>query len=164
MPEKKIHIDSIYTPIGILHSANLNGNIIKLSNSKREFDGWITKYFGDHLIINKENEKLRVELDGYFTERTKRFNLKVKITGTKFQKRVYKELIRVAYGNLISYGELAKRIGKPKAARAIGNSLSQNPIMLIIPCHRVIRGDGDIGGFSGGVRIKKKLVDLEMRK
>jgi len=81
--------------------------------------------------------------------------------GTPFQRRVWWETYIIPYGETISYEELAKRVGEPKSARAIGNALGANPIPLIIPCHRVIRTDGGLGGFTAGIEVKKKLLELE---
>ena len=81
--------------------------------------------------------------------------------GTPFQQRVWWKTYIVPYGETISYGELAGRIGEPKAARAVGNALGKNPLALIVPCHRVIRSDGGLGGFGGGIELKKRLLELE---
>ena len=78
-----------------------------------------------------------------------------------FQKKVLKALRQVPFGEVISYGDLAKRIGQPGAARAVGTALAHNPIPLVLPCHRVVRRDGSLGGFSGGLDIKERLLTLE---
>ena len=83
-----------------------------------------------------------------------------------FQRRVLQACRRIGYGERVSYSELARRLGRPGAARAVGNALAKNPVPLIIPCHRVIRSDGRIGGFSaiGGAALKKKLLSLERKE
>ena len=78
-----------------------------------------------------------------------------------FEKAVWKATKLIPYGKKISYGELSKRLGKPKAARAVGNALGKNPVPIVIPCHRVIKSDGSLGGFSGGLGWKKRLLDME---
>ena len=80
-----------------------------------------------------------------------------------FQKRVFKAVMKVPYGEVTTYGTIAKKIGAPGASRAVGNALSNNPFPLVVPCHRVIRGDRRLGGFTaeGGIRLKKKLLHLE---
>ncbi len=80
---------------------------------------------------------------------------------TEFQKKVLKEVLKVPLGETITYKELAKRIGNPKAVRAVGKALKENPFPLIIPCHRIVKSSGDIGGYSRGRGLKKKLLDLE---
>lgn len=79
----------------------------------------------------------------------------------RFDRKILKTLARVPYGRVISYGELARRAGYRGAARAVGSALSRNPLPLVIPCHRVVRGDGGLGGYSAGRRWKKKLLNLE---
>lgn len=81
--------------------------------------------------------------------------------GTSFQRQVWKEVKKIAYGHTSSYQRIAQQIGSPNAQRAVGQANAQNPIPLIIPCHRVIRSDGKLGGYGGGVEIKKRLLELE---
>ncbi len=80
---------------------------------------------------------------------------------SSFQKTIYLELIQIPRGTTISYGNLAKKAGKPKASRAVGTAMAKNPIPLIIPCHRVVRHNGDIGHYAFGQEIKQRLLDLE---
>jgi len=81
--------------------------------------------------------------------------------GTPFQQTVWSELRRVPRGSVLSYNELAARVGRPLAARAVGNAMARNPVPLLVPCHRVIRADGSLGGFGCGVDVKKYLLRLE---
>ncbi len=81
--------------------------------------------------------------------------------GTEFQKKVWAQLRTIPYSNLVSYGEIAKQLGNPKAARAVGAANGKNPIPLIIPCHRVVGGNGNLTGFAHGLAIKEKLIALE---
>lgn len=85
----------------------------------------------------------------------------VDLRGTRFQKDIWRTVYEIPYGSLLSYAGLARRIGKPKAYRAAGNAVASNPIGLVIPCHRVIHSDGEIGGFGGGLELKRKLLALE---
>jgi methylated-DNA-[protein]-cysteine S-methyltransferase len=101
------------------------------------------------------------QLDLYFQGRLKQFTLKLAPQGTPFQLDVLRALQEVPYGETISYGELAKRIGRPNASRAVGGANARNPLPIVIPCHRVIGSDGNLVGFGGGLDIKKKLLDLE---
>ncbi len=101
------------------------------------------------------------ELDLYFRGELRRFSTKIKLLGSEFGIRVYKELQKIPYGTTISYQELAKRVGNERASRAVGNANGKNPIAIIVPCHRVIAKNGSIGGFSGGVDIKRALLRLE---
>ena len=83
-----------------------------------------------------------------------------KLKGTEFQKKVWKELLKISKGKTITYKELAKKIGKPKAVRAVASAVGANPCAPKIPCHRVVRSDGELGGYSGkgGVKTKRKLL------
>lgn len=103
------------------------------------------------------------QLDLYFQGRLKQFTLKLAPQGTAFQLDVLRALQEVPYGETISYGELAQRIGRPNASRAVGGANARNPLPIVIPCHRVIGSDGNLVGFGGGLDIKKKLLDLERK-
>lgn len=101
------------------------------------------------------------QLELYFQGRLKEFTLKLAPRGTPFQLDVLRALQEVPYGETVSYGEIALRIGRPKASRAVGGANARNPLPIVIPCHRVIGSDGSLVGFGGGLDIKKKLLDLE---
>jgi len=103
------------------------------------------------------------QLDAYFKGKLTKFNLALYARGTDFQKKVWSELVKIPYGETISYGELAKRIGNPNASRAVGMANGKNPISIIIPCHRVIGKNGSLTGFGGGIDIKKNLLDMEQK-
>jgi methylated-DNA-[protein]-cysteine S-methyltransferase len=105
-----------------------------------------------------EGKKQIVE---YLARKRKRFDLPVDIVGTEFQKSVWKELSNIDYGETSSYKYVASAIKKPNAIRAVGKAIGKNPLCLIVPCHRVIASDGSLGGYSGGLAIKKKLLQLE---
>jgi len=104
------------------------------------------------------------QLRAYFAGELEDFDLRLAPEGTDFQKNVWHKLRGIPYGGTISYGELAKRVGNPKASRAVGAANGQNPIPIIIPCHRVIGSDGKLTGFGGGLPIKEKLLALEQRQ
>ena len=101
------------------------------------------------------------QLQEYFEGKRKDFNIPMKAKGTEFQKSVWDQLLKVPYGETCSYGEIAKRIGNPKASRAIGMANNRNPISIIIPCHRVIGSSGKLVGYGGGLDIKERLLKLE---
>ncbi|MDX9689449.1 MAG: methylated-DNA--[protein]-cysteine S-methyltransferase [Proteobacteria bacterium] len=85
----------------------------------------------------------------------------VLLVGTAFQHKVWQALLTIKTGQTISYGELARRIKKPKAVRAVGTALGKNPVPVLLPCHRVIASNGSLGGFTGGLSLKKKLLEIE---
>ena len=115
----------------------------------------------DWIFNEKPFVKTRKQLDEYFAGERKVFDLPLHLTGTDFQVRVLEELQRIPYGKTASYGDIAKRIGRPRAMRAVGAANGRNPIPIIIPCHRVIGSTGDLTGFGGGLDTKAALLRLE---
>lgn len=103
----------------------------------------------------------RQQLTEYFAGTRREFTLPLQPQGTVFQQSVWQALLRIPFGATSSYGELAQRIGKPTAMRAVGAANGRNPIPIIVPCHRVIGADGSLTGYSGGLWIKQKLLALE---
>lgn len=101
------------------------------------------------------------QLGEYFAGERTRFEVPMAFEGTDFQRRVWSELCAIPYGRTISYGELARRVDNPRASRAVGSANGRNPIAVIVPCHRVIAGDGSLGGYGGGLERKVVLLELE---
>jgi len=101
------------------------------------------------------------QIDEYFKGKRRRFLLKLDPKGTPFQKRVWRQLEKIPFGAVVSYGELAGIIGKPGASRAVGSANAKNPIAIIIPCHRVIGSDGRLTGYGGGLWRKEWLIKHE---
>jgi methylated-DNA-[protein]-cysteine S-methyltransferase len=103
------------------------------------------------------------ELDSYFNGVLRKFTVKLRPEGTEFRKKVWEALTAVPYGETVSYGRLAAMIGKPSASRAVGGANHRNPIVIMIPCHRVIGSDGSLTGYGGGLWRKEFLLELERR-
>jgi O-6-methylguanine DNA methyltransferase len=101
------------------------------------------------------------QLGEYFAGRRREFDLPLAPAGTDFQLRVWQALRAIPYGAVRNYGDIARAIGQPKASRAVGQANGRNPLPIVIPCHRVIAGDGTIGGFSSGLGVKHRLLALE---
>ena len=101
------------------------------------------------------------QLDAYFTGELEAFDLPLAPEGTPFQRRVWDELTRIPFGETISYGELARRLGDERLVRAVGTANGRNPISIVIPCHRVIGADGSLVGYGGGLERKRWLLDHE---
>lgn len=115
-------------------------------------------------VYNDECElgdKAAQELKEYFAKKRKAFDLPISYPGSQFSTNVYNELLKVPYGQTISYGKLASLAGRPLGARAVGKVLHNNPLLIIIPCHRVIGHDGSLKGFIAGDKTKKELLNLE---
>ncbi len=132
----------------------VEGQIIKKIQfiSKDTFE----KNYKKHDLNDVEKEIIE-----YFEGKRKEFNLELFIEGTEFQKKVWNELLKIPYGERKSYGEIAKNIGNPKAARAIGMACNKNKIPIIIPCHRVVGSNQKLVGFAGGLEVKSILLNLE---
>lgn len=101
------------------------------------------------------------QLNEYFAGSRKKFDLPVDIEGTEFQKKVWNEVKKIPYGKTKSYKSIAEKLGDVKAIRAVGKANGQNPVPIIIPCHRVIGSDGTLTGYAGGLEIKEKLLEIE---
>lgn len=163
-------MESIYThtyrsPVGPLHAAvDRNGTIHALSftdiRPTLPPDTW------------EENKyacgELEYQLDEYFDRRRATFSLAVNLSGTHFQRAVWNRLRKIGYGTTMSYGTLAQKIGRRDAAQAVGNAVALNPIVIVVPCHRIIRANGEIGAYARrsldearGREIKEHLLRLE---
>ena len=145
---------SLDTPIGELGLLADDTNLLEIS-----FKG--LKGLSVRGKLEKERFKLEIEqLDQYFSEKRKSFTISTCIQGTDFQKKVFKNMRSIKYGEVLTYKELAEKAGHPKAYRAVGSTCGANRIPIVIPCHRVVSSSG-LGGFGGGLRRKKFLLNLE---
>ncbi len=134
---------------------------LAINQNPKIFVQSLKEYFGEEVVKSaKMLQKEIKQLKEYFAGKRKSFDLKVFLIGTKFQTSVWKEISKIKYGQTISYSELAARVGKPRAFRAAANACGQNPVSVIIPCHRVVASNS-IGGFGGDITLKKILLRLE---
>ncbi len=115
----------------------------------------------DWIFNEKPFAEAMKQLDEYFDGQRRDFDLPLRLDGTEFQLQVLDELQKIPYGETTSYGDIAKRIGRPKASRAVGAANGRNPIPIVVPCHRVIGSHGDLTGFGGGLDTKEALLRLE---
>lgn len=106
-------------------------------------------------------ERTRAQLEEYFAGARQEFDVPLALHGTEFEQRVWRHLRSIPYGETRSYGELARRLGDPALARAVGVANARNPVAVIVPCHRVVGADGSLTGFGGGLERKRALLDLE---
>lgn len=109
-------------------------------------------------ILRPYEEQLRA----YFQGELREFTCKLDLNGTEFQKKCWNALLRIPYGKTCSYADIAQQVGSPRAFRAVGQANHNNPIPIIVPCHRVITSSGTLGGYGGGLDVKQKLLHLEM--
>jgi methylated-DNA-[protein]-cysteine S-methyltransferase len=152
---------NISTSVGDIYIVSGNEGITNLIFGKEGFIGFKEKLNEKFLVEGGRVEESARELELYLDGRLKHFiRNPVALLGTPFQVLVWKGLMQIPYGQVITYSDLANRIGKPSSARAVGNAVGANPIPIIVPCHRVVSSRG-LGGYSSGIVIKKKLLRLE---
>ena len=153
---KKAQINSVTsafydTDIGIIEIGVTDGavSLIKIAAEKGKS------------VFTELSDEAFIQISEYLSGKRQKFDLPLKITGTDFQKKVYAALLDIPYGKTASYGEIAARTGNPKAARAVGGACNKNPLLLVVPCHRVVGASGSLTGFAAGIETKKKLIELE---
>lgn len=137
---------------------------VKFGDRKQNLIKTLTEEFNEATMIrNDSNLQDWIEsILNLIAGKKAHHDLPLDIRGTSFQQQVWQELQKIPWGETRTYGEIANNIGKPKATRAIGNACGANPVALIIPCHRVIRSDGSLGGYRWGIECKQKLLDKEI--
>lgn len=157
------------SPFGVMRIASSRDGLVQLSwraPSDRAFVQALEKRYDtapvvcdcDHLVPAEQ------QLLEYFTRRRTTFDVPIDLSElTEFQRAVLNATAQLAFGEVVTYTELACRIGRPKASRAVGNALGRNPVAIIVPCHRVVRNDGSLGGYTGGLEYKEALLDIEGR-
>ncbi len=142
---------TIQTPFGPIHAAvDASGALteLKFGESNGNQNG-------------ASNPRIEKQLSEFFAGKRRDFDLPLAPQGTDFQKRVWAELVRIPYGKTISYAELARRVGRDGAARAVGRANATNPIAIVVPCHRVIGANGSLTGYAYGTEMKRGLLDFE---
>ncbi|WP_297816087.1 methylated-DNA--[protein]-cysteine S-methyltransferase [uncultured Lactobacillus sp.] len=152
---RNISYQTIKTPIGLLEISATNEAIVTVKPTK------IEKELTSSAASSKLVEKCAKELEEYFAGQRQQFDIPLNPEGTDFQKRVWRTLEKIPYGEIRIYGEIAQMMDKPKAARAIGMANHNNPILILTPCHRVVGADGSLTGYAAGIENKKYLLELE---
>jgi len=161
-----IYLARYNSKIGLLKIASSEKGVCKIALPNEEENlciHWLKQRFPQYSIIENPAKNLDVvqQLQEYFAGKRKKFDVKLHLAGTPFEKKVWKALTEIPYGKTASYAEIASKIGKPTAFRAVGNANGKNPIPIIIPCHRVINSSGELGGYGGGLDLKRRLLELE---
>lgn len=135
------------------------GNIVVKSNGSAITDIFLGECASENsdTLTQKAVNELKRYFDGTLTE----FTFPIELSGTDFQKRVWKILTEIPYGKTFSYGDVAKRLGGKRYSRAVGGAVNKNPVLIAVPCHRVIGTDGSLTGFACGISVKKYLLALE---
>lgn len=150
------HIDSPVGPL-LIAGDDTGVQLIEFHTPRHPFARGEDWREGD----NDALRSLQAQLDEYFRGRRRRFDLPLSPQGTEFQRQVWWELANIPFGDTISYAQLALRVGRPTATRAVGAANGRNPIPIVLPCHRVIGADGSLTGFGGGLPTKQFLLQLE---
>jgi O-6-methylguanine DNA methyltransferase len=161
-----VHTTWIESPIGGLRIASTKRGLAYLElphASGRGLDGWLRHCMSeaecrDGFAPNQVAAKQIVE---YLEGKRREFDLTIDLRGTEFQSAVWDALLEIPYGETRSYSEIAARVGKPNAVRAVGAANGANPVSLVVPCHRVIAADGKLGGYGGGLALKRRLLAME---
>lgn len=152
-----IYFSKYLSPIGALYISEENSNITRITTDC---------IFNSPDCIEKETSliyKTITQLEEYFSGKRMNFTVPISLSGTEFQKKVWSALLEIPYGKTCSYQDIAVKISNPKAVRAVGGANNKNPIMIIVPCHRVIGKNGKLTGYYGGLDKKDFLLKLEQR-
>ena len=164
-----VHTAEFETPFGLMRCASTDLGLayVQLPRaSGRGFAGWQRRHLGG--AQQKEawepNRAAIQQILEYLKGKRVDFDLPLDVRATDFQRRVYDALQAVPYGQVRTYTEVAEAIGHPKAVRAVGTANGSNPLSLVIPCHRIVAAGGKLGGYGGGLPLKKKLLAMERGK
>lgn len=152
------------TPIGTMYIGFTSKGIVKLNlpgENEAEMLDFLKKYFDDIIELEEDKNDYHKEILSYLEGDLKEFSLPIDLYGTSFQKKVWKELLKIPYGMTKTYKEVAAALGNEKSSRAVGNGCNKNPIPIIVPCHRVVGKSFNLTGYRGGLSLKKKLLEIE---
>jgi methylated-DNA-[protein]-cysteine S-methyltransferase len=155
-----VRYDIVPSPVGDLLLAATPRGLARISYTVDEGDESLARTFGVR-VLRAPLDDVRRELDEYFEGRRREFDLPLDLRVAPFNEAVLHELARVPYGQLDTYGSLAAKVGKPKAARAVGMVMNRNPIPIVLPCHRIVGANGSLTGYAGGLHVKRALLELE---
>lgn len=160
-----IRYTTFSTPLGRMLLAASERGICRLDFvlPGRNFKRWFARNFPGEPVRRDGRSLAPVvrELEAYFGGRRRKFHLPLDLHGTNFEHRVWRALGRIPFGKTTSYGRLARQLGRARAVRAVGRAVGLNPIAIVVPCHRVIGGDGKLVGYASGLARKAKLLALE---
>lgn len=153
-------------PLGSLRVAATDIGVVKISfpgGPRSDFAAWLAHGVpgAQRVSALAALDEAVAELRAYFDGRLREFKVGIDLRGTDFQVRVWRKLAEIPYGQTWTYGELARRVGRPGASRAVGAANGANPLPLILPCHRVVASGGKLGGFGGGLDAKRRLLAFE---
>jgi methylated-DNA-[protein]-cysteine S-methyltransferase len=155
-----VRYDVVDSPIGDLLVAETARGLCRISFRPDGEDESLARTFGAR-VLRTPLDDVRRELDEYFDGKRTAFDLPIDLRVAPFHETVLRELAQVQYGRTETYGGLARKVGRPNAARAVGTVMHSNPIPIVLPCHRVIGANGSLTGYGGGLHVKRRLLELE---
>src|SRR3954468_6869664 len=155
-----VRYDVVASPVGDLHVAATDRGLCRISYRGDDWEEQLARAFGVR-VLRSPLDDVRRELDEYFDGRRRDFDLSLDLRVAPFNEEVLHELARVPYGRLETYGGLAAKVGRPRAARAVGSVMHTNPIPIVLPCHRIVGANGSLTGYAGGLHVKRALLELE---
>jgi methylated-DNA-[protein]-cysteine S-methyltransferase len=163
-----VYVDTVESPAGELAFAvDEEGALVALHFVEDDGDYGMEEALEDEGFVVSRDEgrtaRAREELREYYAGERREFGMRIRLVGSEWQKAVWRELTRIPYGETRSYGEIADRLDRPGAARAVGRANATNRLPVVVPCHRVIAADGTLGGFNGGLHLKERLLEHERR-
>ena len=155
-----VRYDVTESPVGELFLASTDRGLCRISYRVEGQEEELARLYGVRLL-RLPLDDVRRELDEYFEGQRHEFDLPLDLRVAPFHEAVLHELARVPYGRTETYGALAAKVGRPKAARAVGMVMNRNPIPIVLPCHRVVGANGSLTGYAGGLHVKRALLELE---
>jgi methylated-DNA-[protein]-cysteine S-methyltransferase len=168
--EETIRWHDFETPFGRMYVAASDNGLVRLSWQQPDDDAFVreqeSRFPGRPVMRDPEAlAEAERQMGEYFDGARTEFDLEVDLSAlSEFERSVLGGASRLPFGTVVPYSELARRIGRPKAARAVGNALGHNPVAIVVPCHRVVRQDGTLGGYTGGLEYKEALLTIEGRE
>jgi methylated-DNA-[protein]-cysteine S-methyltransferase len=161
-----VYWTSFDSKIGTIYVASTSRGVCKITipgNGKRDFMQWLSRTFANAEIVESQSQNRQMidEIKRYLDQKLVKFHSRLDLVGSDFQKRVWKELMNVRYGQTTTYRDLATNVGSPGAAQAVGRANGENPLPIVIPCHRVLGSDEGLCGYAAGIKTKEFLLRLE---
>ena len=155
-----VRYDVTESPVGELFLAATDRGLCRISYRTEGQEEELARLYGVR-VLRLPLDDVRRELDQYFDGERREFDLPLDLRVAPFHEAVLHELARVPYGRTETYGALAAKVGRPRAARAVGTVMNRNPIPIVLPCHRIVGANGSLTGYAGGLHVKRALLELE---
>ncbi len=155
-----VRYDVAESPVGELFLASTDRGLCRISYRVEGQEEELARTYGVR-VLRMPLDSVRRELDEYFEGHRREFDLSLDLRVAPFHEAVLHELARVPYGRTETYGTLAAKVGRPKAARAVGTVMNRNPLPIVLPCHRIVGANGSLTGYAGGLHVKRALLELE---